>query len=111
MYADPLPFGIPTITHDWPDDYQLYVAELRVKYHLREGLKPWLTFKTGIDNLLEGWDYGTLIEETEQWHQVMLTSVDIATISQWYEIEIDDEFEPTFYIFKAKEGLLRPYID
>lgn len=111
MYSDPLPCGIPTITRTWPDDYQLYIAEIRCKLKLRPGLEPWFQFKNGIDNIIEGWSYGTLVEQTREWHELTLTSVDIATISQWYEMEIDPEYEAVFYIFKAKVGLLQPYIE
>lgn len=111
MYADPLPVGIPTMTHEWPDDYQLYVAEVKLKMTLKEGLRPWFQFKTAYDYIIEGWDYGTLVEQTYEWHEMTLTSVDLITLSQWYDLEFNEDYENTFFIFKSYTGLLAPYID
>ena len=61
--------------------------------------------------MIEGWESGSLIEDTMLWHEVVLTSVDLATISQWYEIEVDDDYDSVFYIYKTKSGFLVPYID
>lgn len=111
MYSDPLPCGIPTLSRYWPDDYQLYIAEVRLKMKLRPGLMPWYQFKNQIDNILENWEYGTLVEETKTWHELTLTSIDLATLSQWYELEFDEEYDNMFFVFKTKTGLLQPYID
>lgn len=111
MYADPLPCGIPTMTTEWPDDYQLYVAEIRVKMTIKEGLKPWYQFKHAYDNIIENWEYGTLVEQTREWHDMTLTSVDLITLSQWYDLEFDHDYPETFFIFKSCEGMLAPYID
>lgn len=111
MYADPLPYGQPTVTSEWPSDKHTYVAFIRCKLTLKEGLLPWLQFKSQVDNVIEGWDAGTLIEQTCEYHDMCLTSVDLRTISQWYEIELDEDYKSVFYVFLTKEGLLVPYIN
>jgi len=110
MWA-PMPYGLPTETKDWPREDQLFVANIRIKLKLREGLKPWLQFRNGFDNIIEGWDHGTLVSETKEWHTLTLTSVDIGIIDDWYEITFDDDYDETFWIFPSKEGLLKPYLD
>lgn len=111
MYWDRLPYGIPTITHSWDIEGPLYVADVRLKFKLREGLLPWFQFKNAADYLLEDWEYGTLVTETKFYHNMRLTSVDLCTLSDWYEIEVDPDYLPTFLIFKSIDGILRPYID
>ena len=111
MYWDPMPRGVPTLTHRWPLNCVLFLADLRVKMKLREGLRPWYQFRNGVDNIIEGWDHGTLVEETQYYHNLTLTSVDIAILSDWYELDFDENYEPTFAIFKSREGILVPYID
>lgn len=111
MYWDPMPIGVPTLTHRWPLNGVLFIADLRVKMKLREGLRPWYQFRNGIDNIIEGWDHGTLVTETKHYHNLSLTSVDLAILSDWYEIDFDENYEPTFAIFKSRAGILVPYID
>lgn len=108
---DPLPIGLPTFSEKWPHDSMLYVAHVSVKFHLRDGLIPWLQFKEGIDNMLEGWEHGTLVVITAQWHEMILTSVDLATISQWYEIEFNEDFIPAFWVFKQQAGIFKEYLE
>lgn len=111
MMWRPMPYGIPTETHNWPRSEQLFVADVRLKLKLKEGLMPFYQFKNGVDNILEGWEHGTLVTETKEWHTVSLTSVDLDILDDWYEITFDEEYEPTFYVFQSKEGLLQPYLD
>ena len=111
MMWRPMPYGFPVETHEWPREDQHFVAHVRIKLTLREGLMPWFQFKNGLDNIIEGWDHGTLVRETKEWHTVSLTSVDLDILDDWYVIEFDDTFEPTFWIFRTKEGLLQPYLD
>ena len=62
---------------------------------------------------MEGWKYGTLVRETAVFHVITLTSVDLAVLDEWYDIEVapPEIFEPTFWIFTTRCGFLNPYID
>lgn len=111
MYWDPMPIGIPTLTHKWPLDGVLFIADLRMKLRIRDGLKPWFSFHNGLDDIIEGWEHGTLIEKTYHYHNMVLTSVDLAILSDWYDIDFDESYVPTFAIFKSRAGILVPYID
>ena len=111
MMWDPLPFGVPVVTHSWPLEGVLYVADIEIRLKLRKGLKGWYQFKNGIDNILEGWPHGTIVEETKYYHRLRLTSIDLASLSDWYEVDINPEYEPTFMIFKSKSGIIKDYLD
>ena len=106
-----MPYGIPTETEDWPRESDLFIANVRIKLKLREGLRPWFQFKNGTDNIIEGWEHGTLVTETKEFHVLTLSSVDLDILDDWYEIEFDDEFDERFWVFQSKEGLLAPYIE
>lgn len=106
-----MPYGIPTETTDWPRETDLFIANVRIKLKLREGLRPWFQFKNGADNMIEGWEHGTLVTETKEFHTMTLSSVDLDVLDDWYEIEYDDEFPEVFWVFQSKEGLLAPYIE
>ena len=80
MHDDPLPFGIPTYTEDWPPCRTLFVAQIRLKMRLKEGLIPVWQFKNGVDNVIEGWEHGTQIVETYFWHDITITSYDLKTL-------------------------------
>lgn len=108
---DDLPIDIPTYSEEWPADGQLYVAALSLKLHLKDGMIPWFQFKEGIDNMMEGLPNGSIITSTDQWHQMILTSVDLITISHWYDIELDEEYTPAFWIFKKRAGIFREYLE
>lgn len=111
MMWRPMPYGLPVETHDWPREDEHFVADVRIKLKLRDGLMPWYQFKNGVDNIIEGWDHGTLVRETEHYHNLSLTDVDLDVLDDWYEITFDDSYLPTFYIFRTIEGLLAPYLD
>lgn len=106
-----MPFGIPTLTHEEPPERCRWIGEMRIKLKLKPGAIPWFSFKNGIDYIIEGWQYGTLIEETAHYHDMTLTDVDVKLLSEWYDIEHDPDFERTYFVFKTRVGLLRPYID
>ena len=72
---------------------------------------PWFQFKEGVDNLLEGWPHGTIVEETYRWHEMILTSVDLTTLSHFYEIEFCPDFQPMFWVFKSKAGIFKEYLE
>lgn len=113
MLYKPLPIGMPSVTHEWPTDGILYIAEVRIKLHLRPQYhgNGWYQFKNGIDNVIEGWEHGTIVEDTEEWHELSLTSIDLALLEDWYDVEYDEWYKPTFYCFNDRTGILRPYID
>ena len=111
MRWDPMPYGRPSVTHDWPEEHTWWIGEMAIRLKLREGLIPWFQFKNGVDNIMEGWKHGTLVTKTAMHHIVTLTSVDLAVLEQWYEVDIADWFEPTFWIFTTRSGFLVPYID
>lgn len=108
---DPLPIDLPTVTTEWPADGQLYVADLSLKLHLKDGMIPWFQFKEGIDNMIENLPHGAIVDNTDSWHQMILTSVDLITLSHWYDIEIDEDYTPTFWIFKQRTGIFREYLE
>ena len=108
---DPLPIGYPTVSDKWPCDDFLYIAHVSIKLRLKDGMLPWFQFKEGVDNLLEGWPHGTIVEETYHWHEMILTSVDLTTLSHFYEIEFCPDFQPMFWVFKSKAGIFREYLE
>ena len=108
---DPLPIGYPTVSDKWPCDDFLYIAHVSIKLRLKDGMLPWFQFKEGIDNLLEGWPHGTIVEETYHWHEMILTSVDLTTLSHFYEIDFCPDFQPMFWVFKSKAGIFREYLE
>lgn len=111
MMWRPMPYGIPVRTELWPHPDSLFVAKVRIKLKLREGLRPWFQFHNGLDNMLEEWDHGTLVEETKVYHTLTLTSVDLDILDDWYEVQFEESYQPTFWVFRSKSGLLQPYID
>lgn len=80
MYDDPLPFGLPTYTEEWPPCRTLFVAMIRMRMRLKDGLIPWFQFKNGVDDVIEGWQHGTQIEQTYEWHDIVITSTDLRTL-------------------------------
>ena len=108
---DPLPIGIPTESDKWPCDDFLYVAHVSIKLSLKDGMIPWFQFKEGIDNAIEGWPHGTIVECTYHWHEMILTSVDLITLSHFYDIEFCPDFCPHFWIFKQREGIFKEYLE
>lgn len=108
---DPLPIGYPTVSDKWPCDDFLYIAHVSIKLRLKEGMLPWFQFKEGVDNMMEGWPHGTIVEETYHWHEMILTSVDLTTLSHFYEIEFCPDFQPMFWVFKSKAGIFREYLE
>lgn len=111
MRWDPMPFGIPAYQTKMPEEYQFWIGHFRIKMKIKDGLMPWFQFKNGVDCLLEGWDYGTLVTETKVWHDVTMTSVDLNVLSDWYDVEIDDRYPMEFWVFSTRCGFVEPYLD
>lgn len=109
----PLPYGEPTVMHEWPCDGMLYVAEVRIKLSIKPEYKgnEWFQFKNGIDNVIEGMEHGTPVSITNEWHELSLTNIDLDLIEDWYYVEYDPMYKPTFYVFASILGLLKPYLD
>lgn len=110
-YNDPLPVGTPVLCRKEPTFYKLYIRECRVKFHLKEGRKPVYQFKNGVDNILEGWEHGTLVTDTKEWHDLSMTNIDIGTYSMFYDLEFDPTYEDQYIAFDSRTGLLKPYLD
>ena len=111
MSYDPLPYGIPTMQFHPPRDGALYIVETRLKFKLKDGMFPWFQFKNGLDYALEGAPYGSLIEETYQWHEMTLTNVDLDIMMDWYDVEFDPDYAHTFFVFLQKVGIFAGYIE
>lgn len=109
-FYDPLPVGIPLLTSKMPKD-GLYIRECRVKLHLKRGMPPVYQFKNGIDNILEGWEHGTLVTECKEWHDLSLTNIDIETFSMFYDFEFDESYPEQYLWFKSRTGVLTPYLE
>lgn len=110
--GEQLPYGDPIyIGSELPPDDVLYITKQRIKLHIRDNRIAWYMFKSGLDYAIEDLPYGTQIENTEEWHELTLTSVDLQNLSMDYEIEIDPMYQSETWIFKSECGILRPYVD
>ena len=111
-YYDRLPVGMPLLTSKRPTDPDaIYIRECRCKMFLKEGMPPVFQFKNGIDNLLEGWEHGTLVTDCREWHDMSLTNVDIDTYSMFYDLVFDTSYHEQYLVFNWKVGVLKPYLD
>ncbi len=112
MYFDPLPFGPPIyIGEELPLPDDLYIMKLKIRFNIKEGHIPWMTFKNGVDCAIEDINAGEVVEHCQQWHYMTLTSVDLDTLNMDYDVEIDPEYPTETWIFKSRIGIMRPYID
>lgn len=111
MKYKPLPYGIPTLLERKPRDGALYIAEVRIKLHLKDGMVPWFQFKLSYDNQIEGIAQGDTVESTYQWHDLMLTNVDLETLGMFYDIEYDPDYPILYWVFRQKTGVFADYID
>ena len=111
MSYDPLPYGIPTMQFFPPRDGALYIVETRMKMHLKEGMFPWFQFKNVYDYQIENMEYGSIIEETKEWHEMTLTNVDLDVIMDWYDVEFDEDYAHTYFVFLQKTGIFAGYIE
>ena len=111
MSYDPLPFGHPTLMFHPPRDGSLYIVECRIKLRIKDGSIPWFSFKQGYDNMIEGTEHGSQIEDTQQWHEMTLTNVDLDILMDWYDVEFDEEYPNLFWVFKQRTGIFAGYIE
>lgn len=107
-----LPIGLPIVSDTPPAvPGMLYVAHVMIKLRLREGKFPWLQFKNGCDNQLEGLRHGEPIVYTREYHEMILTSVDLELLEEWYHIEHDPLWQPKYWLFKSRTGIFTDYLD
>lgn len=112
MDQSPLPVGLPVIS-DVPPTIpgMLYIAHVMIKLNLKEGMFPWFQFKNGYDSQLEGLKQGEPVIYTQEFHELILTNVDLDLLSEWYNIEYDQDWAPKYWIFKSKTGVFTDYLD
>ena len=111
MSYDPLPYGLPTMQFHCPRDGALYIVETRIKFKLLDGMFPWFQFKNALDYQMEHLEYGSIIEETSEWHEMTLTNVDLDILMDWYDVEFDPDYPHTYFVFLQKKGLFAGYIE
>ena len=111
MSYDPLPYGHPTMQFHPPADGCLYIVETKLRFRLKEGMFPWFQFKNVLDYQLEGKEYGSLIEETTEWHEMTLTNVDLDILMDWYDVEFDPDYPHIYFVFLDKIGIFAGYIE
>lgn len=111
LHDYPLPVGRPVMSGLPPCDGVLYIAEVRVRFKVKEGMFPWFQFKNGLDCMLEGIEPGTPVEECKEWHELTLTSIDLELLARWYDLEIDDDYPAVFFIFTSATGVFADYVD
>ena len=111
MSYDPLPYGIPTVTTEVPRIGSIYIAEVRIRFQLKEGLFPWFQFKNGADYIMEGIPFGTPVAAAWQWHEMTLTNVDLDILMDWYDVEFDPDYQPVYHVFLQRIGVFAGYIE
>lgn len=107
-----LPYGLPTLSEEPPTiPGMLYIAHVMIKLDLKDGLFPWYQFKNGYDNQIEGLKMGESVIFTSEFHEMVLTSVDLELLGEWYHIEHNPDWQPQYWIFKSKRGVFTDYLD
>ena len=107
-----LPYGLPILSKSPPTiPGMLYIAHVMVKMDLKDGLFPWYQFKNGYDNQIEGLKMGEPVIYTTEYHELILTNVDLDLLSEWYNLDFDPDWEPQYWIFKSKTGIFTEYLD
>jgi len=114
MSYDPLPYGVPIIQFHLPHYNALYIVATRCRFSLKDDSEvpyfPWYMFKNKVDCIVEGVPYGTVMESMYEWHEMMLTNVDIDVLENWYDIDFDPDYCHTYYVFHSKIGVFADYI-
>lgn len=110
MTYDKLPYGLPTVVHHEPAKDILYIKHAWFKFKLKEGKLPWLILRNAFDLNKEGLKANEPLIESKEFHDMTFTSVDLETISQNYEITVDESKGVEYFTFKSKVGILAPYI-
>lgn len=110
MTYDPLPYGIPGRTTRCPSKRTLYIMHACFKFNLKEGKYPWFLFKTALSCKAEGLKTNEPIVNCKSWHELYLTSVDLQTLSETYDITVNEDEIIEYFTFKSKIGVMKPYI-
>lgn len=112
MDKSPLPIGLPIISDEPPTvPGMLYIVHTMIKLELKDGMFPWFQFKNGYDNQLEGLKHGEPVIHCECYHEMILTNVDLELLAEWYYIDVDEDWDPVYWIFKSKTGIFTEYLD
>ena len=111
MSDDPLPYGLPTLTYEKPSDKALYIAEVRIRFVLKEGELPYFAFKNANDYMTEGLSAGEPVEECREFHEMSLTNIDLQLLQRFYDVEFDPDYPTCYWVFKQKAGVFKDYID
>ena len=107
-----MPYGLPIyIGSSLPPEDELYISKMRLKMHIKDNRIPWFTFKQGYDAILEGSRFGEPVSDTQHWHELTLSSVDLETLALDYDLEIDPLYESETWVFKSTTGIFDEYID
>lgn len=109
MMYDPLPVGLPTYTTEEPPEGTLYVVHLEAKLNLKEDWIPWWIFKR-VSDLEDGITLGKPVTNCTRYHEMTLTSVDLANLQRSYDVDIKPGGEIEYFVFKSKTGALAPYV-
>lgn len=112
MLYDPLPVGLP-IQSDKPPEIpgMLYIGHYMIKLRLKDGKFPWFQLKEGYDCQIEGLQPGEPVVDTYEWHEMVLTNVDLDLLQEWYDVEHHPDWTPHYWIFKSKIGVFRKHIE
>lgn len=110
MMYDPLPEGrIFKVRKDQIEGRQ-YVEVFRGRLHLKPRGLPWYKFKMASDAIPEGITPSDPVEDCSQFHDFVLSSVDIEQLEIDYDVERDGPSE--YYIFEGETvGRFKPYLD
>ena len=108
--SNPMPYGKPTRSSEIPAPGVLFIAEMYAKFTLKKGKTPVFMFKQKIDCVMEDVEYGEYVTDFKHFHRLVMSSIDLDTYSDYYDIEIDWERPPTFYVYKQREGTFCSYI-
>lgn len=114
-----LPYGAPVQipmgedVETWCDahGYPCYVVRVTCKLHLKKGMMPFYKFKLKNDRVKEGLGSTEYVRNTRCWHELVLTNVDLDTMSKVYDFEFDPDSEVEAYAFKGAPGLFKDYVD
>lgn len=113
MLYDVLPFGTPIkLTKGTPYDYdyKLWVIKADMKFHIKDGMLPWLRFKYANDRILENMGATDYVTHTDNWHNMTLTNIDLENISRFYDIEISPQYVQ-YVVFESEIGANSEYIN
>lgn len=118
MRYDPLPYGEPIVITDKEElkDWELYVLFAQFKLNLKEGMIPWFKPKNVLTRLEEDDDFDEVawkhpIEHMDDFEPITLSSVDIMTLRQFYDVKIRFPKNWWAYGFRSEIGAHATYLD